>query len=440
MFDLLIKNIELITDKKTQVVNIGITEGKFASIDTKDHDAHEVVDLKGLSAFPGIIDTQVHFRDPGLTHKEDLESGSKGAALGGVTAFFEMPNTKPPTIDVEQLEKKIELAKTKSHCDFAFFAGATKHNLSELQQMITLPGCCGVKIFMGSSTGNLLVSEDVEVEKILKGIESPIAVHSEDEDMLVERQAIQENAKNVHAHYEWRNAEVALSSTQRLIGLAEKTNSKVHVLHLTTKDEVEFLGGKRTNCSIEITPQHLYFSAPQVYDQFGTLAQMNPPIRTKEHQEALRQALKEEFFNLCGSDHAAHTLEEKQLGYPKSPSGMTGVQTLPLALWDLVAQGLISKEYFVRLTSKNVIDVFGIKNKGEVKVGNDADLSIFDLKTSFKIEKNWIASKSGWSLFEDHEFSSKPVSTIVRGNFTCRDGVLTSSLQAEVIKFNHNET
>ena len=377
----------------------------------------QIIQAKGLSLLPGIIDTQVHFRDPGLTHKEDFFHGSQGAILGGVTTVFDMPNTQPPTTTLESLQQKMNIALEKSWCHFAFFVGASKDNVSVLPQLEMEKVCCGLKIFMGSSTGSLLVHEEEVLESILSKTKKICAVHSEDEHRLQERKQLFRERANLTAHFhpEWRDVKSALISTKKIIGLAQKHQRRVHVLHISTEEEMELLKDKKPLISCEVLPQHLTLYAPDCYDRLGSFAQMNPPLREKRHQDALWKALQKGWIDVIGSDHAPHTLEEKQAPYPQSPSGLVGVQTLlPIMLYH-VQQGRLSLEQMVFMMSCKPAQMYQIPNKGSLQVGFDADLTLVDLKQKRLIEKKWIVCKSPWTPYEGMEVQGWPVATFIQG-------------------------
>jgi len=385
------------------------------------------VRAEGLTILPGMIDTQVHLREPGLTHKEDLISGSRQAVLGGITGFFEMPNTTPPTIDAIALKDKLTRCEGKSWSNYAFYIGATHGNIDKLEALEKLDGACGVKIFMGSSTGSLLVSELEYLEQIVSKIKGRFAVHSESEKLLKQRfrEVFPDANKEYPAsmHPEWRNVDVAMTSTKQIVELSKKYNAKLHILHISSAEEMDYLKkNKFANMSIEVLPQHLTLSAPECYERFGTHAQMNPPIRSKRHTERLWAAVNSGLVDVLGSDHAPHTAEEKKRPYPKSPAGLPGVQTtLPLML-NHVHQGKLSLKKLVDLFSINPARLFDMPGLGEIKVGRRADLSIVDLNKKEKITKDWLASKVKWSPFEDFEVTGWPVMTIVSGQIVCRDG------------------
>jgi dihydroorotase len=376
----------------------------------------------------------VHFREPGLTHKEDLESGSRGAVLGGVTAVFDMPNTDPTTTTADAAADKVRSARHRMHCDFAFYVGATRENTADLVELERLPGVSGVKVFMGSSTGSLLIEDDESVRAVLHNIRRRAAFHSEDEYRLRERMGLRVDG-DPRSHPVWRDPTAALMCTQRLIKLARQTGKRVHVLHVTTKEEAHFLAGHKDVATAECTPAHLTLSAPDCYEQLGTLAQLNPPIRDAAHREGLWQGIAQGVIDTIGSDHSPHTREEKAHPYPKTHSGMPGVQTLvPLMLYHVNA-GRLSLQRFVDLTSAGPARIFDIAAKGRIAVGYDADMTIVDLKRRETISDSWIASRAGWTPYRDVTVTGWPVGTIVRGHKVVWDGALVASGQGEPVRF-----
>lgn len=415
--------------------DVGVRSGRVAAFGHLKEAASDVVDVSGLTVLPGVIDSQVHFREPGLEHKEDLESGTRGAALGGVTAIFEMPNTDPPTTTERCIEDKIARALDRAWTDFAFFAGASPENATDLRALERLPGVCGVKMFMGSSTGTLLVSEDKDVLRVLKNGSRRMSVHCEDEQRLKERISLVSDGAPVAMHAEWRDVETALRATTRLLRLAREAGRRVHTLHITTADEMAVLKDYRDIATVEVLPQHLTLAAPEAYERLGTLAQMNPPIRTASHRDALWQAIRDGLVDCVGSDHAPHTLEEKQRPYPQSPSGLTGVQTLVPILLDHVNAGRMTLQRFVDLTSAGPNRVFGIAGKGRIAIGYDADLTIVDLAARRKITNDWIASKSGWTPYDGQTVTGWPVMTVVRGQVVMRDDEVIGSPIGAPVRF-----
>ena len=434
-FDLVLKGGTVVNQDGAGVRDVGIADGRFAAIgDLSRATTSEVIDCRSLHVLPGIIDTQVHFREPGGTHKEDLESGSRSAALGGVTAVFEMPNTDPLTVTGEAHADKVRRARHRMHCDFAFFIGGTRENAVELGELERLPGCAGVKVFMGSSTGSLLVEDDAGVRDILKAIRRRASFHSEDEPRLRERRHLRREG-DPRSHPVWRDEEVALTCTRRLVRLARETGKRVHVLHITTAQEMAFLQGHKDVASVEVTPHHLTLVAPECYERLGTLAQMNPPVREAEHRAALWHALERGVVDVLGSDHAPHTREEKAKPYPASPSGMTGVQTLVPLMLDHVNAGRLTLERFVDLTSAGPARLFGIACKGRIAAGYDADLTIVDLTRRETITNSWIASRAGWTPYDGHTVTGWPVGAFIRGCKVMWDGELVGPSQGEAIAF-----
>ena len=399
-----------------------------------DKDAKHTLDAKGLMVLPGCIDTQVHFREPGSTDVEDLESGSKAAVLGGITSVFEMPNTNPPTSNKAEFKKKLDLAKDRMFCNYAFYFGATPQNMEDLKKVDTLEGCCGVKLFAGSSTGNLLVKDEKDIEKVISNSSKIVAIHSEDEDILNIRKKFIKKG-DVSTHPVWRNEECAMSSTRRVVKIAERYKKKIHVLHITTKEEVEFLSRYKGNVTFEITPQHLTISAPDCYNKLGSLSQMNPPIRDQKHQVILWKAVKDGIVDTIGSDHAPHSIDNKKKEYPQSPSGMPGVQTLIPIMLNHINNNKLTLAQFVKLVCDNPCRIFGIKNKGKIKEGFDADLTVIDMNMKKVIKNDWIASKCGWTPFDGFEVKGFPLGTIVNGKAIVWDGKLIEKANGKPLKF-----
>jgi dihydroorotase len=423
-FDLLVKGGTVVNQDGAGVLDIGVSDGRIAAIGTlANASAAEVLDAAGLHVLPGVIDTQVHFREPGLTHKEDLETGSRSAVLGGVTAVFEMPNTRPATTSANALADKVARARQRMHCDFAFFVGATRDNIDALPELEILPGAAGVKVFMGSSTGDLLVDDEERLARILATIRRRAAFHAEDEARLKERMSLQREG-DPSSHSEWRDARAAFAATERLVRLASQAGKRVHVLHVSTKEEMELLALHKDVASVEVTPQHLTLAVPGAYAALGTKAQMNPPLRDRHHQEGLWWGLTQGVVDVLGSDHAPHTLEEKSKSYPGTPSGMPGVQTLVPVMLDHVNAGRLSLARFVDLTSAGPQRIFGIAGKGRIAVGYDADLTIVDLAAERVLENDWIGSKCGWTPFAGRKVKGWPIGTVLRGRIAMWEGEL----------------
>jgi len=413
--------------------DIGVRGGRIAEIGAAG-DAGETIDCTGLDILPGVIDTQVHFREPGLTHKEDLETGSRAAVLGGVTAVFEMPNTKPNTDSAEAIQDKLARAHHRMWCDHAFYVGATNANSAELAALERLPGTAGVKIFMGASTGDLLVAEDASLARVLASGHRRVAIHAEDEARMNAR-AGERVPGDASSHPVWRDDESALLATRRILALARAAGRRIHVLHVTTPAELELLGQNKDIATCEVTPQHLTLAGEEAYPRLGTLAQMNPPIRSGAHRDGLWYWLGQGVPDILGSDHAPHTLEEKAKPYPESPSGMPGVQTMLPLMLNHVAQGRTTLARVIDLTSAGPQRVFGIIGKGRIATGYDADFSVVDLKARWTIEESWLASRSGWSPFTGMTLTGRPIGTIVRGQRVMWDGALAEAAIGEPIRF-----
>lgn len=435
-FDLLLRGGDCVLPEGTKPADVGVVGRRIAAIGALgDASAAETFDARGLAILPGAIDTQVHFREPGNTHKEDLDTGTRAAILGGITAVFEMPNTDPPTTTVAALHDKLARAKGRAWCDHAFYAGATTENADQLAEIERVPGCCGVKVFMGSSTGSLLVPDDEHVRAVLAKTTRRAAFHSEDEERLRERKAIAEKSGDVHDHPVWRDAETGLRSTTRLLKIARSLNRKIHVLHVTTGEEIALLSANKDIASVEVTPQHLTLSAPDCYDRLGTLAQMNPPIRDRSHLDRLWKGLQDGVVDIIGSDHAPHTREEKAKRYPASPSGMPGVQTLIPVMLHHVNAGRLTLARLVELTAVAPARLFGLVNKGALAVGRDADLTIVDLRAKRTITDAAIASRCGWTPFNGMQVTGWPKATVIRGTFVMRDDQVLGRAVGQPLRF-----
>lgn len=415
-FDLLLKNGHAVTPSGVVEADIAVNNGRIADIGRfEEASARETIDCKGLHILPGGIDTQVHFREPGLTHKEDLATGTLSAIAGGITTVFEMPNTDPLTITADALRDKLARARGRAYCDYAFFAGGCAENAHIVHALEKMQGCCGVKIFMGSSTGALLAAQDDVILKILQNGTRRVALHAEDEERLIARKHIATASGRVHDHPLWRDEDCALHAVRRAVTLARKAGRRIHLLHVTSAGEMAFLKDNKDIATVEITPQHLTLHAPDCYDRLGTKAQMNPPIRDKKHQDALWHALCTGVVDVLGSDHAPHTLEEKAKPYPASPSGMTGVQTLMPVMLTHVNAGRLSLERLVDLTAHGPQRIYNIARKGRLAAGYDADFCIVDMQREKTITAAWIKSKCGWTPFDGMKTKGWVQGTILRG-------------------------
>jgi len=422
--DLILKSGTVFLRNERIETDVGVKNGKIVSFGSLDN-AEEIIDCKNLFVFPGLVDTQCHFREPGGEHKETLETGTKSAALGGIVGIFEMPNTNPLTVTPEAMDFKLKRASETAYVDYAFYFGGTAENSSNLSEWENLKGVCGIKIFMGSSTGSLLSATDEEIDKIFANGKRVIAVHAEDEAMMNENKiTILKDSNDVKMHNIWRSEESCFNATKRVVSIAKKYNRPVHVLHITTAQEMDYLRQNKDVASVEVLPNHLSMHAPDCYEEKGTLAQQNPPIREKHHQEALWKAVNDGTVDILGSDHAPHTLDEKSGTYPDTPSGTPGVQTMLPVMLNHVSEGKLSYEKLIDLLAYGPIRVHKIKNKCEIKEGNDADFTIVDPNMTHIIKNEEQASKSGWTPYDNKKVKGFPIMTIIRGNKVMHDGEL----------------
>ncbi|MFT5171283.1 MAG: dihydroorotase [Candidatus Marinamargulisbacteria bacterium] len=427
----LFRDVTIVSSAGMRTGDVFVENGKIAEVEPHCHrDAELVIHETGLHLFPGVIDPHVHFRDPGAEWKEDLESGSRAAAAGGVTTFFDMPNTKPATTTIDRMVEKKALASQKSIVNYNFFIGATDANLDDLVAVENVPG---IKIYVGSSTGSLLVDQMRDLERIFAETKHLIAVHSEDEVTIKRNLERYSGSSDVLDHLNIRSPDAAIICTRKLVKLAEAHKHPLHICHLTTAEEALFLSGhpSRKWVTTEVSPQHLLLSAPGVYEAIGTYAQINPPIREKRHADALWTALKNNEIQLVATDHAPHTREEKDQAFPKAPSGMPGIETsFPLML-TLASHGDCSYEEVVKWMSEQPASVFGVKGKGHISVGMDADLVLVDLKGTAVIENDKLFTKCKWSAFSGQTTVGRPIATFVHGQLVFREGEVFSDIKGK---------
>lgn len=442
-FDLVLRGGTLVSHEKTWVADIAIGGGRIQHIgDVPSVGAAREINIEGKTVLPGLIDTQVHFREPGLEHKEDLESGSRAAVMGGVTTFFEMPNTNPVTTTEEALGDKLARARGRSWSNYAFFVGAGPDNVEDLARLEQLPGTPGIKIFMGSSTGPLLIENDELLEQVLTNGVMPCPIHAEDEPRLKSRKALLSDHPHAREHPHLRDPEAARLATERVIRLSEKTGRPVHILHISTADELPLLRaakerGSKVTC--EVTPQHMTLEA-SLYETLGKYLQMNPPVRDESHRAAIFEACQQGLFDVVGSDHAPHTREEKDLPYPKSPSGMPGVQTILPIVLKHVNNGLLSLNHVVEMTSRRPAELYGIVDRGELREGFWADLVVIDPHAPFLIDEDWLQSKCGWSPYEGWTGFGKPEYVMVNGHLAVDQGQLRQAGAGATIEFKWKTT
>tara|TARA_B100001057_G_scaffold494502_1_gene591225 strand:+ start:461 stop:1795 length:1335 start_codon:yes stop_codon:yes gene_type:complete len=435
-FDLCLKNGQVMINDNLVQTNIYIRSEKISTITDKTLESKETIDCKNLIILPGVIDSQVHFREPGLEGKETLESGMLSAVAGGVTAIFEMPNTNPLTITPETIEDKLQRAGRGAWSDYAFYLGGTMRTSANLSEWENLKGVCGIKIFMGASTGDLMTATDEEVESVVSNGRRVIAVHAEDQMIMMENmKTILGDSNDVGMHCKWRSPESCLSATTRVVNLARKHKRRVHILHITTADEMDFLSKNKDVASVELLANHLTLHAPDCYERLGTLAQQNPPIREKKHQDILWEALNNETVDIIASDHAPHTLEEKSAIYPKSPSGTPGVQTLVPIMLNHVNNDKLSLSRLVSLWSYGPERVHKIFGKGRIQEGYDADFTIVDMNKEMEIRNSQQKSRSQWSPYDGMKVKGWPTHTIIRGNCVMRNDEIIGKPLGKMVKF-----
>ncbi len=429
-----IRNAEVVLPGGVQHTDVVVLEGCIAAIGSGLPDTGETINAAGLTLLPGVIDPQVHFRDPGATHKEDLHSGSMAAAAGGVTAFLDMPNNKPAVITRSRMADKKARAAEQCVVHYGFFMGATPDNLEELN---AVENVCGIKVFMGASTGDLLVDDPVALERIFANGTRLIAVHAEDETVMRDNQALLGEVQDIRAHPRIRDESAALRATKLATRLSLKHQRRLHVLHLTTEEECDLLrtlpAGHRI--SAEVCPQHFTLTAPECYERLGTRAQMNPPLRTQRHADALWAALKDGTLQCIATDHAPHTLEEKDQPYGKAPSGMPGVETsLPLLL-DRANRGFCTLSEVARWMSEVPARLYGIRNKGRIEVGYDADLVLVDPALKKTVTNGQLFTKTNWSPYHGMTLQGWPVRTFVLGETVFHDGQVNDQIRGQELQF-----
>lgn len=391
-----------------------------------------VIEAEGQTLLPGVIDPQVHFREPGLEHKEDLYTASHACARGGVTSYLEMPNTLPLTITQKTLDAKLKLAAEKSLVNYGFFIGATPENLPDLRTATPTPG---IKIFMGSSHGALLVDTEAAIEPIFAEGDRLIAVHAENQARILERRQQFAGRSDPKVHSEIQDNQAALEATQLALKLSKKYQRRLHILHLSTAEEAELLRqDKPAWVTAEVTPQHLLLNTA-AYETIGTLAQMNPPLRSTHDNQVLWQALLDGVIDFIATDHAPHTLAEKGKGYPATPSGMPGVETsLPLMLTQAM-QGRCTVAQVANWMSTAVAKAYQIPNKGAIAPGYDADLVLVDLETYRPVLRQELQTKCGWSPFEGWDLTGWPTVTVVAGRVAFERGHFDDTVRGKALTF-----
>ena len=417
--NLLVRNAMMVLPDGIVEGDLRIANGRIKTVAPQGglvpQNAEQVIDGTGLHLLPGAIDPHVHFRDPGNPEKEDLESGSRAAVAGGITGFLDMPNTVPNATNRVQLEAKIAIAGQKAVNHHGFFIGATSDNVADMQSVEGMDGVCGIKIFMGSSTGDLLVHEQKHLENIFANTGGIIATHAEDEDRLQSRIAQYKGRTDIAAHAECRDVECALIATKRASALAKDHDHRLHIVHLTSGAEADWLASNKGDLiTTEVCTQHLTFDQDDV-EELGVRALMNPPIRYTEDKNSLWKRLKDGTIDCVVTDHAPHTLEAKSVGYPNAPAGMPGVETsLPLMLTHAM-NGKCSVPDVVKWMCTGPARVYGMQNKGSLIEGYDGDLTLVDLETRRTITDADVWTRVGWTPYAGMELTGLPMWTIVDG-------------------------
>ena len=433
-YDLLIRNGIAVLPWGEAATDIGVSGGRIVALGMAGT-ADETIDATGLHVLPGLVDPHVHLRDPGDPAVESILTGTRAAVLGGITAVYDMPNTNPSITDAARITWKQGYAAANSWCDFGIYAGATKTNTDQLAAMERMEGVCAIKVFAGSSTGDLLIEDDASLERVMRSGSRRVAYHSEDEYRLQERRPMFRSGMPYASHMDWRDEECAILGTRRLMALARRTRRPAHILHVSTAQELDILRDHRDIATVELLVNHLTQCAPDAYDRLGGFAVMNPPIRGAEHMAAAWAAVRDGTVDTIGSDHAPHPRAAKLLPWPEVPAGLTGVQTLVPVMLDHVNAGRLSLSRLADLMSAGPARVYGAVGKGRLCVGYDADFTLVDMKHRRTIEDDWIVTPAGWTPFAGMAVTGWPVATVVRGRVAMRDDEVLGSPSGRLVAF-----
>ncbi len=435
-YDLLIRGGRVILPWGGEETDIGIAGGRIAALGVGTAaSAAETIVARGLVVLPGLIDPHVHLRDPGDRAVESIPTGTRAAVLGGLAAVFDMPNTTPPVTDSGQLAWKQAYAERSAWCDVGLYVGATKTNIASLAALESGRGVCAIKVFAGSSTGDLLVEDDASLERVMRAGRRRIAYHSEDEYRLRARRALFHAGEPYRRHMEWRDEETAFLGTRRLMALARETGRPAHILHVSTAEELSFLKSHKDIATVEVLVNHLTQAAPEAYDTLGGYAVMNPPIRDRRHLEAAWAAVADGTVDTIGSDHAPHSRAAKERPWPDCAAGLTGVQTIVPVMLDQVNAGRLSLSRLADLMCAGPARVYGVRCKGRIAAGYDADFTIVDLDRRRRVEESWLASPCGWSPFTGATLEGWPIMTIVRGNVVMREDEVLGEPRGKLVSF-----
>ena len=435
-YDLLIRGGTLVLPWGEETADVAVRHGRIAALGPPaTTTADTTIQAAGLHVLPGLIDPHVHLRDPGDPAIETIPTGTRAAVLGGLTAVFDMPNTTPAITDADQLAWKQGYAEANAWCDMGLYVGATKPNTPDLATLEQQEGVCGIKVFAGSSTGDLLIEDDASLESVMRHGRRRVSYHSEDEYRLQARKPLFKSGDPYSSHMEWRDEECAFLGTRRLMALARKTGRPAHILHVSTAQELEYVRDYRDVATVELLVNHLTQMAPDVYDQLGGMGVMNPPIRGRRHWEAAWAAIRDGTADTIGSDHAPHPRAAKLKPWPDCPAGLTGVQTLVPIMLDHVASDRLSLSRMVDLMCAGPARVYGALNKGRLAAGYDADFTLVDLRARRTIEDSWIVSPCGWTPFNGMKVTGWPMATVVRGNAVMRDGEVLGAPMGRLVRF-----
>jgi dihydroorotase len=420
-YDLVLRGGTLVLPWGMEQADVGVRAGRIAAIgDLRSAHAAEEVDCRGLHVLPGLIDSHVHLREPGDAKVETIATGTRGAVLGGLVAVFDMPNTNPSITTREQLDWKRDYVGKTAFCDMGIYVGAAKSNIPTLAALEAEPNVCAIKVFAGSSTGDLLVEDDESLERVMRSGRKRICYHSEDEYRLQARKPHYTTGMPHRMHAEWRDVETAVIGTRRLMALACKTGRPAHILHVSTAEELDYLRDFRDVATVELLLNHLT-QTDEAYGRLGGYAVMNPPIRDKRHLDAAWAAVADGTVDTVGSDHAPHSRAAKERPWPDCAAGLTGVQTLVPLMLDHVSAGRLSLSRLADLMCAGPARVYGVVGKGRLAAGYDGDFTVVDMKRSRTIEESWIASPCGWTPFAGHRCTGWPVMTVIRGHVVMRE-------------------
>ncbi|MBE7212225.1 MAG: dihydroorotase, partial [Gluconacetobacter diazotrophicus] len=416
--------------------DIGVRDGRIAALGVPaGAPAADELDLSGLHVLPGLIDAHVHLRDPGNPAIESIATGTRAALLGGISTVFDMPNTAPPAIDAAALAAKRATVECDSHTDFGLYVGATRGNTPDLAALEAEPGVCAIKVFAGSSTGDLMIEDDPGIEAVLRSGRRRVAFHSEDEYRLRERRSLFSAGMPYETHRIWRDEEAAFLGTRRIAALAERTGRPIHILHVSTAEELDYLRERRAVSTVEVLVNHLTQVAPDCYERLGGLAVMNPPIRDRRHLDASWAAIADGTVDVVSSDHAPHPLDAKRRLWPDCPAGLTGVQTVVPIMLDHVSAGRLSLSRLADLMAAGPARVYGAPTKGRIAAGFDADFTVVDMGRRREITDDWIATPCGWTPFAGTVVRGWPVMTILRGRIAMRDDEIQGPPAGRLVRF-----